>query len=657
MKVLFIFTTLLAIVFAASNNVTPQSVKLALTTTSPSSMRVSWFTYNSGSSPSALLSVDGQFNPYDYNAANVALFTGSSEGYDTFQWSGYINTAVMSDLQEHTTYYYSCGDKESNKWSQVYNFTTAAAPAEQSFVTPFQIVAYGDMGISGNNTQTLQAIEQRIDTTAFILHVGDIAYADLGKSALDSIGGNQTIWNEFLNVITPLSSTLPYMVCPGNHDIFYDLAAYRRTFLMPVESNDDNYYAFDYNGIHFISFSTELFIPFSPQHLWLESHLREFRKSNPNGWLVVYAHRPIYCSTTWSWCNTDTYRVIIQDSIEPLFKKYNVDLYITGHAHSYERSLPVYSGEVAGTYEKPEATVHIVKQQQQQQILTMVMSKMVGGRFLLTGYGLLSFENDTSLHWEFYGPEDTVLDEFYLTKANMHIFPNLQSIDIVAENLDNNATRAILEVIKVFPVNLEITIDDEYRSLVTRVARPNQIFEIPQFHVIIFDVDMTSLGAILKELWLKGLHDHEPFIDEDEDDDEEEENNHNEEEEVNEVEEGNDNEEEEFNGIVQKIEREASLFAQIWQENQTIAILGLSKLPKIISPQFFSSLSLNHSITTLILTDGTLKQEHIPSFCQLLVDNQTIKSLDIHWNNLEPSEELDEAIKHNNSIKVKTGDN
>ncbi|EGG17205.1 hypothetical protein DFA_08192 [Cavenderia fasciculata] len=62
------------------------------------------------------------------------------------------------------------------------------------------------------------------------------------------------------------------MVCPGNHDIFYDLAAYRRTFLMPVESNDDNYYAFDYNGIHFISFSTELFIPFSPQHLWLESH-------------------------------------------------------------------------------------------------------------------------------------------------------------------------------------------------------------------------------------------------------------------------------------------------------------------------------------------------------------------------------------------------
>ncbi|EGG24341.1 hypothetical protein DFA_06491 [Cavenderia fasciculata] len=88
------------------------------------------------------------------------------------------------------------------------------------------------------------------------------------------------------------------------------------------------------------------------------------------------------------------------------------------------------------------------------------------------------------------------------------------------------------------------------------------------------------------------------------------------------------------------IEKNASTFAPIWIGNS------------ILSPQFFSALSLNHTITTLMLTNTTLFQEFIPPLCQLLLTNQTIKALDISGNLLAPSTELNQAFKQNKSIQV-----
>ena len=45
----------------------------------------------------------------------------------------------------------------------------------------------------------------------------------------------------------------------------------------------------------------------------------------------------------------------------PLFQKYGVDLYLGGHLHNYERTLPVLSGSaVQADYVDPTATVHVV---------------------------------------------------------------------------------------------------------------------------------------------------------------------------------------------------------------------------------------------------------------------------------------------------------
>ncbi|EGG18021.1 hypothetical protein DFA_06687 [Cavenderia fasciculata] len=111
-------------------------------------------------------------------------------------------------------------------------------------------------------------------------------------------------------------------------------------------------------------------------------------------------------------------------------------------------------------------------------------------------------------------------------------------------------------------------------------------------------------------------------------------------------------EEEEEEEVIVSLERLSSRFVPIWETNKSIKLLGLSKLPKIISPQFFNTLCHNQHITTLILTDGTLVKEYIPSFSQLLITNHTIKALDISQNYLEHSAELDKAFKQNQLIKV-----
>jgi hypothetical protein len=52
---------------------------------------------------------------------------------------------------------------------------------------------------------------------------------------------------------------------------------------------------------------------------------------------------------------------VLQAALEDLFKEYDVDLYLCGHVHAYERQWPVYKNQVlAKTYAPPESTVYIV---------------------------------------------------------------------------------------------------------------------------------------------------------------------------------------------------------------------------------------------------------------------------------------------------------
>eukprot|EP00003_Mantamonas_plastica_P030304 TRINITY_DN745_c0_g1_i13.p1 TRINITY_DN745_c0_g1~~TRINITY_DN745_c0_g1_i13.p1 ORF type:complete len:306 (-),score=92.88 TRINITY_DN745_c0_g1_i13:21-938(-) len=189
-----------------------------------------------------------------------------------------------------------------------------------------------------------------------VMHVGDLSYADL----------DQTLWDSMGRKIEPIAGYVPYMVCPGNHESFEDFSAYKARFAMPWQksgSNSSLYYSFDYGMSHVLSINTEAnddlvadISPETPQWKFIEQDLAKAslnREKRP--WLIVIGHRPFYCSDRHPDADCITDGPYFLKWLEDLFVKYKVDLVITGHRHSYERTKNVYKYE-----NNPEGPVYIV---------------------------------------------------------------------------------------------------------------------------------------------------------------------------------------------------------------------------------------------------------------------------------------------------------
>ena len=46
--------------------------------------------------------------------------------------------------------------------------------------------------------------------------------------------------------------------------------------------------------------------------------------------------------------------------LETLMEKYNIDVYLTGHEHNYERTYPIMNGTIVKSYDAPGKPVHVV---------------------------------------------------------------------------------------------------------------------------------------------------------------------------------------------------------------------------------------------------------------------------------------------------------
>lgn len=101
----------------------------------------------------------------------------------------------------------------------------------------------------------------------------------------------------------------------------------------------------------------------SEQYRWIEDDLQMAAESrNKTPWLVLVGHRPLYCSSNSVVKRRCTEEAPLYRSwLEPLLHRYKVDIYMCGHNHQYERSYPVYQGNLTSKdYSNPQATVYIV---------------------------------------------------------------------------------------------------------------------------------------------------------------------------------------------------------------------------------------------------------------------------------------------------------
>eukprot|EP00026_Physarum_polycephalum_P005057 Phypoly_transcript_05083.p1 GENE.Phypoly_transcript_05083~~Phypoly_transcript_05083.p1 ORF type:complete len:628 (-),score=48.63 Phypoly_transcript_05083:151-1800(-) len=427
----------------------PGAVHLALV---PRGMVVSWQTLANYSGDPKVI--------YGFSSKElIRISSGSTHLFADVS----MHNVVLHNLAANTVYYYSIvGDPTST----IYSFTTAPEPGKN---VPLAITILGDMGIV-NAQETYQRLIESLNATDLFIHVGDLSYADdyFLRPGFEEYDTYEETWNMWQSWVTPIASSTPYMVVPGNHEVACQLflggtvctptqqnyLSYRNRFRMPsVESGagevQSMWSSFDYGLVHFVLIDTEsdfdgapegnnTLFPYGPfggangipsQLAWLEKDLQKAnhnRKVTP--WIIVCGHRPIY--TGLNGVNgTDAYVLAVQRNFEPLFAKYNVDMYIAGHMHMYERLYPIsnYNPQfyTDNIYLNPTAPTYIVNgaagndERHRSGAKGYNSSLTAASDNTNYGFGKLMVHNATHLQHQFIRAENnTIGDEFWIVQSS-----------------------------------------------------------------------------------------------------------------------------------------------------------------------------------------------------------------------------------------------
>ena len=378
----------LCVSLLAEANIEPEQIHLAFAgqdaAGNANGMAVSWFTR--GEPKDATVQYGLSAKQLDQRAL------GQSKKY--LMLGGFHAHAELVNLTPSTRYYYRVGSSKDDKWSQVLSFKSAPTGLSASF----SMAVFGDMGWENSTkrpmwitshglrknwsaTESRNLLEKWKDEKSmdFIWHVGDIGYMDDSFAHAPLGVTYESSYNGYMNWLQSLSSTMPYMVSPGNHEsechspacildpflgrALMNFTAYNHRWRMPSASSggvENMWYSFNIGPVHFVSINTETDFPGAEEtdtgdsHIfwlkaghfagegqylkWLEDDLKAAdaaRKSGHRPWIIAGGHRAL------GW--------IDKSGVKELFDKYKVDLYFAGHAHTYFRDPPVRAGKVTSS--------------------------------------------------------------------------------------------------------------------------------------------------------------------------------------------------------------------------------------------------------------------------------------------------------------------
>jgi hypothetical protein len=348
-----------------SLNCTISQIHIAQSIT-PSSMAISWLTPDNCFSNVAYGVNKSELDYIVYGASTSYDFYYKKTDAQNYYKSGYIHHVLLTELKPLTKYYYQCGDFMNGFKSELLFFNTLPNPGSTMKKITFAVL--GDIGQTKHSISTINHIMSE-KNISMILHAGDLSYADC----------NQELWDSYGEMIQPLASYIPWMVCPGNHEIEFNGTdytnlftafekRYRMPYVKPAEFGDviikstinpktgqpyctPSIFESEYNfGNSFFSFETGLaHVIFlnsytntsvtSQQFNWLKNNLENIDR-NITHWIVIVMHCPWYSSNMNHYA--DKQAVEMRTNMEHLFYKYRVNIVFNGHVHDYERTYPVY---------------------------------------------------------------------------------------------------------------------------------------------------------------------------------------------------------------------------------------------------------------------------------------------------------------------------
>ena len=243
----------------------------------------------------------------------------------------YQHEATLTGLAANTTYTYDLRNADVDPTPGVVDqLRTAPLPGTGTV----RLVAFGDSG-SGSSSQSRVATAIGGDTFDFAIHNGDVAY---------SRGTYAEFEARFFPYYRDWLRRKAIFPAIGNHDDMTSSATpYRTLFVLPRDgataaypNNAERFYSFDYGPAHFIALDTQAaFLSTARRQEQLAWLTADLQAAQDRPWRIAFFHRPPYSSGAEHGSD-----LAIRQAFGPLFEQYNVQIVVTGHEHSYERTVP-----------------------------------------------------------------------------------------------------------------------------------------------------------------------------------------------------------------------------------------------------------------------------------------------------------------------------
>lgn len=248
----------------------------------------------------------------------------------------------LTGLTPGDTLYYSIGSGDD-----VYAGGDAAhrlkMPKNLGHIQPLRIWVLGDSGTGNANAAAVK--------DAYLAHTGSThtdLWLMLGDNAYNT-GTDDEYQAAVFDMYPELLRSSALWSTIGNHDransilqtgIYYDI------FTFPTQAQSDGistgtdsgteaYYSFDYANVHFVVLeSHETNSTFRNGMInWLNNDLM----MTDADWIIALWHHPPYSKGSHD-SDTESRMVYVRENILQTLEGHGVDLVLTGHSHSYERS-------------------------------------------------------------------------------------------------------------------------------------------------------------------------------------------------------------------------------------------------------------------------------------------------------------------------------
>lgn len=248
---------------------------------------------------------------------------------------------VLRGLEPATEYLYQVSSDPGTAMGQGAWWrarTASASPADA-----FRVVFLCDVGIEGRTDGTTAAVSQVLqeiarDPPLFYLGGGD--YASVRRDG--RFRDPAEAMDRWFEQMQPLFACAPFMAEYGNHEVGLgeSVAEWSARLAHPRGTADGLSYSFDVGPAHFVG----LFAPGRPPpeaHLrWLEEDLTS-EAARRAAWRIVFQHAPPVAHGAAHPARPDV------AALRHWFERLAVDLHLSGHDQSYERTHPVSSAGVA----------------------------------------------------------------------------------------------------------------------------------------------------------------------------------------------------------------------------------------------------------------------------------------------------------------------